>query len=104
MARRRTKPFRAAGEQSGPADAELDYWPILRQPDVVLAREIESGVHDTYLPQLQRMEKGHDARQLVIEACQSRLQAADEATDPGSDRPTPTKPAAAKKDSAGKGA
>ena len=64
-----------AAEAGAAPDAGLDYWPILRQDTAALVVEIAAGRHDPYLPQLEKMEVGHDGRASVVEACQQRSQA-----------------------------
>lgn len=65
-------------------DATLDYWPILRQSEGDLSAEIAAGTHDAYLPQLERMELGHDGRRPVLDACCARRAALHETEVPSS--------------------
>ncbi|MEO0602306.1 MAG: hypothetical protein AAF211_12765 [Myxococcota bacterium] len=62
----------AGSSSEPPDDADLDYWPILRQPVEDLVDAIDEGDHDRHLRQLERMEAGHDRRRSVLEACRLR--------------------------------
>jgi len=52
--------------------AEMDAWPVLRQPAAVLMDQILTGEHDAYLGALERMEQGHGDRGVVLESISLR--------------------------------